>query len=104
VLASASRTAVLQVLRDAGGPLGVVDVAELVGLHQNTVRGHLDVLVDAGYAVRRSQAPSGPGRPRTAYEATNAPEDGSNYKLIAEVLAEYVARTAADAPTSASAG
>jgi predicted ArsR family transcriptional regulator len=103
VLASASRTAVLQVLRDAGGPLGVVDVAELVGLHQNTVRGHLDVLVDAGYAVRRSQAPRGPGRPRTAYEATNAPEDGSNYKLIAEVLAEYVARTAADPATAAAA-
>jgi predicted ArsR family transcriptional regulator len=39
-------------------------VAEVVGLHQNTVRGHLDVLVDAGYAVRRAEAPRGPGRPR----------------------------------------
>lgn len=94
VLASASRTAVLQTLRDAGGCLGVADVAEAIGLHQNTVRGHLDVLVDAGYAVRRSEAPRGPGRPRIVYEATSAPEDGSNYQLIAEVLAEYVASTA----------
>ena len=65
-------------------------MADAVGLHQNTVRGHLDVLVDAGYAVRRAEAPRGPGRPRIVYEATAAPESGSNYKLIAEVLAEYV--------------
>jgi predicted ArsR family transcriptional regulator len=102
VLASVSRTAVLEALRHAGGPLGVADVAATIGLHQNTVRGHLDVLVEAGYAVRRTELPHGPGRPRIVYEATAAPEDGSNYKLIAEVLAEYVASTAAD-PASAAA-
>lgn len=74
----------------------------MVGLHQNTTRGHLDVLVEAGYAVRRTEAPHGPGRPRIVYEATSAPEDGSNYKLIAEVLAEYVAATAAE-PSQAAA-
>lgn len=95
VLASASRSAVLQALRVAGGPMGVAEVSDAVGLHQNTTRGHLDVLVEAGYAVRRSEPPRGPGRPRIVYEATSAPEDGSNYKLIAEVLAEYVASTAA---------
>jgi predicted ArsR family transcriptional regulator len=102
VLASVSRTAVLEALRQAGGPLGVADVATTIGLHQNTVRGHLDVLVEAGYAVRRTELPHGPGRPRIVYEATTAPEDGSNYKLIAEVLAEYVASTSAD-PASAAA-
>jgi predicted ArsR family transcriptional regulator len=101
VLASASRTAALQLLRDAGGPLGVADVAEAIGLHQNTVRGHLDVLVDAGYAVRRVEPPRGPGRPRIVYEATQVPEDSSSYKLIAEVLAEYVAATATDPATAA---
>lgn len=105
VLASASRTAVLQALRDAASPRGVAEVAEQIGLHQNTVRGHLDVLVDAGYAVRRTETPRGPGRPRVVYEATDAPEDGSNYKLLAEVLAEYVAATAAHpAEAAASAG
>ena len=103
VLASASRTAVLHALRDAEGALGVADLAEVVGLHQNTVRGHLDVLVDAGYAVRRAEAPRGPGRPRIVYEATSAPESGSNYKLIAEVLAEYVASTAANPAQAAAA-
>jgi predicted ArsR family transcriptional regulator len=103
VLASASRTAVLHTLRSSGGALGVADVADVVGLHQNTVRGHLDVLVEAGYAVRRTEAPRGPGRPRIVYEATSAPEDGSNYKLIAEVLAEYVASTAANPAQAAAA-
>ncbi len=105
VLASTSRSAVLQALRDALGPLGVAEVSAVVGLHQNTTRGHLDVLVEAGYAVRRTEAPHGPGRPRIVYEATSAPEDGSNYKLIAEVLAEYVAATAAEpAQAAAEAG
>jgi predicted ArsR family transcriptional regulator len=103
VLASASRTACLHVLRGTDGALGVADVAEAVGLHQYTVRGHLDVLVEAGYAVRRTEAPRGPGRPRIVYEATSAPEDGSNYKLIAEVLAEYVASTAANPAQAAAA-
>jgi predicted ArsR family transcriptional regulator len=105
VLASASRSAVLQALRDAAAPCAVADVAIQIGLHQNTVRGHLDVLVDAGYAVRRTEPPRGPGRPRIVYEATSAPDQDSNYKLIAEVLAEYVAMTAEQpAEAAASAG
>jgi predicted ArsR family transcriptional regulator len=95
VLASASRSAVLHALRDAGEPMGVVEVSDSVGLHQNTTRGHLDVHVEAGFALRHTEPPRGPGRPRIVYSATSAPEDGSNYKLLAEVLAEYVASTAA---------
>ncbi len=92
VLSSISRMAVLELLRSRGGPLGVVEVAEHVGLHQNTVRSHLDLLVDAGYVVRRSDAPNGPGRPRVVYEATAAPE-GDNYRLLAEVLAQHIVAT-----------
>ena len=79
VLASTSRMAVLELLRSRAQPLGVGEVAQHVGLHQNTVRSHLDLLVDAGYAIRRSEAPSGPGRPRVVYEATAAPEGERNY-------------------------
>ncbi|MGN6610589.1 MAG: helix-turn-helix transcriptional regulator [Angustibacter sp.] len=95
VLASTSRSAVLEVLRERATALDVDEVASAVGLHVNTVRGHLEVLVDGGYAVRRSLPPSGPGRPRTVYEATAAPEDGSNYRLLAEVLTHYLASTSA---------
>jgi predicted ArsR family transcriptional regulator len=93
VLASTSRTAVLELLRSRGEPLGVVEIAEHVGLHQNTVRSHLDLLVDAGYAIRRSEAPSGPGRPRVVYEATAAPDGERDYRLLAEVLAQHIVAT-----------
>ena len=93
VLASISRTAVLELLRSRALPLGVAEVAQHVGLHQNTVRSHLDLLVEAGYAVRRSEAPRGPGRPRVVYEATAAPEDDRNYRLLAEVLAKHLVAT-----------
>lgn len=69
VLASPSRMAVLELLRSRATPLGAGDVAQYVGLHQNTVRSHLDLFVYSGYAIRDSEAPSGPGRPRLVYEA-----------------------------------
>lgn len=91
VLASASRRAVLDLLRSRAQPLGVGEVAEHVGLHLNTVRSHLDLLVESGYALRHSEAPSGPGRPRVVYEATAAPEGEGSYRLLAEMLVQYLA-------------
>ena len=93
VLASASRMAVLDLLRSQAQPLGVGEIAQRIGLHQNTVRFHLDLLVDAGYAIRRSEAPHGPGRPRVVYEATAAPGGERNYRLLAEVLAQHLLAT-----------
>jgi predicted ArsR family transcriptional regulator len=91
ILASLSRAAVLKLLRSRAEPLGVVEVAQHVGLHQNTVRSHLDLLVSSGYALRRSEPPRGPGRPRVVYEATAAPEGDRNYRLLAELLTEHLA-------------
>ena len=93
MLASISRMAVLELLRSCAQPLGVAEVAQHVGLHQNTVRSHLDLLVDSGYAIRRKEAPHGPGRPRVIYEATAAPDGERNYRLLAEVLAQYLVAT-----------
>jgi predicted ArsR family transcriptional regulator len=93
VLASASRMAVLELLRSRAEPFGVVEVAQHVGLHQNTVRSHLDLLVDSGYVIRRSEAPKGPGRPRVVYQATAAPDGERNYRLLAEVLARHIDAT-----------
>jgi predicted ArsR family transcriptional regulator len=91
VLSSISRAAVLELLRSRAEPLGVVEVAEHVGLHQNTVRSHLDLLVESGFAIRRSEPPSRPGRPRVVYEATAAPGGESDYRLLAEILAHHLA-------------
>lgn len=91
LLASTSRMAVLQLLRLSARPLGVDEIAQHIGLHQNTARFHLDRLVDSGYVVRRSAAPGGPGRPRVIYEATAARDGEGSYRLLAEVLAQHLA-------------
>jgi len=105
VLASASRMAVLELLRSSAQPLGVAEIADHVGLHQNTVRSHLDLLVVSGYAIRRSEAPSRPGRPRVVYQATAAPEGEGSYRLLAEVLTQYmVANSERPAEAAAEAG
>lgn len=93
VLAGASRAAVLDLLRRSEHPLGVAEVAEAVGLHANTVRTHLDLLVETGYAARDTEAPRGPGRPRVVYRATSTTDDGRNYRLLAELLARYLVAT-----------
>jgi predicted ArsR family transcriptional regulator len=104
VLSSISRAAVLELLRSRAEPLGVVEVAEHVGLHQNTVRSHLDLLVESGFAIRRSEPPSRPGRPRVVYEATAAPGGESDYRLLAEILAHHLASAERPAEAAMNAG
>jgi predicted ArsR family transcriptional regulator len=88
-----SRSRVLTVLQDAGGPLGVGEVAEQVRLHSNTTRFHLDALVEAGLAERAAEEREVPGRPRTFYTASpdSARTGRRSYRLLAEILTSYVA-------------
>lgn len=88
-----SRTRVLAVLQDAGMPLGVADVGSRVGLHPNTARFHLDALVEAGMVERVVEDREQPGRPRTLYAARPhaVPAGQRSYRLLAEILASYVA-------------
>src|SRR5207247_7545080 len=64
-----SRAHVLDLLRAAGSPAGVRDIADQAGLHPNTARFHLDALVDAGLAARAPKERTTPGRPSVAYRA-----------------------------------
>ncbi|MGI8447044.1 MAG: helix-turn-helix transcriptional regulator [Streptosporangiaceae bacterium] len=88
-----SRARVLDLLRAAGSPLGVQEVAGQAGLHANTARFHLDALVEAGLASRAPAARSSPGRPSMAYQAI----DGGGmvgrrrYRLLAEMLTSLIA-------------
>ena len=79
-------------LRAAGSPVGVREVADRMGLHPNTARFHLDALVDAGLVVRAPQARTAPGRPSTGYQAA---EGGGvagrrQYRLLAEMLTSLI--------------
>lgn len=69
-LASGARIEILHVLQTADGPLTVLDVADAVGRHTNTVREHLDRLVAACFAERTVETRLTRGRPRFLYRAT----------------------------------
>lgn len=88
------RAEVLDLLRAAGSPLGVQDVADRVGLHVNSARFHLDALVEAGLAARAPRARSTPGRPSMAYQAVDgrvAAAGQRHFRLLAEMLTSLVA-------------
>ena len=88
-----SRARVLDVLRAAGSPLGVQEVAEQMGLHPNTARFHLDALTDAGLAVREPLPRATPGRPSMAYRPVGAGGSAGQrrYRLLAEMLTSLIA-------------
>jgi predicted ArsR family transcriptional regulator len=88
-----SRSRVLGVLREAGEPVGVQDVATQTGLHVNTARFHLDALVEAGLIERQIEERTQPGRPRVVFTAAPAsdPPLQPNYRLLAEMLTGLIA-------------
>lgn len=97
-----SRGRVLQALRETAEGCGVAELAEHVGLHPNTVRFHLDQLAAQGRVVRHVEARDAPGRPRLRFTAA-PPRDGGDpegdrrsYRLLAEILAGYVAAATPD--------
>lgn len=88
-----SRARVLDLLRAAGSPLGVKEVADRAGLHANTARFHLDALVEAGLAARAPLVRSTPGRPSMAYQAIEGGGAAGRrrYRLLAEMLTTMIA-------------
>jgi len=86
-----SRAGVLDLLRAAGTPVSVREVAGRTGLHPNTARFHLDALVGAGLATRAARARSAPGRPSMAYQAVEGVPGRRQYRLLAEMLASLIA-------------
>ncbi|WP_406724223.1 helix-turn-helix domain-containing protein [Streptomyces sp. GD-15H] len=97
------RRTVLEVLRTAGAPLGVNEVAERVGVHANTARFHLESLVTRGAVERTLEAPSGPGRPRGVYAPRRGMDRGGRreYRLLARMLLSRLASAGADAEAEA---
>lgn len=95
VLAAPRRAELLALLRASAEPLTVVEAAEAVGLHTNTTRLHLDLLVQVGLAERVTEQRTSPGRPRTLYRAAAQPAepDDDSYRALAGVLADGMAAT-----------
>lgn len=65
-----SRSAVLAYIEGAEESVRVEQISAAVGLHPNTVRGHLDALLAAGRITRLSDQRTTRGRPHWLYSAT----------------------------------
>ena len=72
---------VLAALAQRDSPTTLAELAETTGLHENTVRGHLDALLQAGHVSRLRATPSGRGRPAWSYVAREEP-----YAALAHAL------------------
>lgn len=87
------RAHVLRVLREAQQPLGIAEIANRLGIHANTVRFHLDTLVEHGQVERSRARPGTPGRPPQLFAPVRAmdPTGPRHYQVLAEALATTLA-------------
>lgn len=93
---SAARAAVLAFLIDSGRPVTVAEVSASSGQHTNTVREHLDALVEADLVSSERLPPSGRGRPAIAYAARtrNSVLRGTKeYVALVDALVTQLKRT-----------
>lgn len=83
----------MELFRTSQRPLTAREVAGEIGLHVNTVRFHLDILVRQGILRRVDGQAEGPGRPRTQYSLVPGMDRSGprNYKLLAEMLLSHLA-------------
>jgi predicted ArsR family transcriptional regulator len=94
----------LDLVRRAESGMTVADVVAETGLHPNTVRAHLEQLVDSGLVTRHRRSDGAPGRPAWHYHAGERPagELGSGsrayrpYRELAGALVEQLARDTDD--------
>ncbi len=104
-LGDPSRARIIEELRATAEPPDATELSERVGLHPNTVRSHLRVLVEAGLVTARAQPRPGPGRPRLVFVAVPEEEastpESTGYRLLAEILASYLAASGEDSSLKA---
>lgn len=90
---------VLDVLASQSEPCSVASVATALDQHTNTVREHLEGLVEAGLATSENAPAHGRGRPARLYSpATESPTTAgaAEYAGLASALAAQIARSSAD--------
>jgi len=86
---------VLAVLKAASAPRSIAEIAEELGVHPNTVRFHLDSLVETGDVEHAAAMLGGRGRPAQRFRAVRRmdPAGPRDYLVLAQLLAETLAHT-----------
>lgn len=84
------RQDVLATVRASASPLSILDIAERLGVHPNTVRFHLNVLLENGQVEEAQPESARPGRPALMFRAHSGmdPAGPRNYQLLAGILAD----------------
>jgi len=96
----ARREDVLEALRALDHPADAAELAGLLGLHTNTVRGHLELLVHLGRASRAVERRERRGRPRVLYAPVSMPPGSVEaFRTLANVLALELAAVAKGDPS-----
>ena len=73
--------------------MSIVAIADVLGVHPNTVRFHLEGLVGDGVVEQVEPDRKGPGRPPLMFQAVRQMDRGGtrHYRLLAEILTMAVA-------------
>ncbi len=75
----------------AGRPVSIREMSRRLSLHPNTLRPHLRRLEEAGLVSREIRKSAAVGRPQILYSIREAePEEGRDYRLLAEMLSGLV--------------
>ncbi|MET4004588.1 putative ArsR family transcriptional regulator [Arthrobacter sp. UYCu511] len=88
---SKARATVLARLRLHDATLSVEQLSAETGQHPNTVREHLEALVETSYATRTAAPKVGRGRPAWQYQASASPAGPVGYAALAAALAKHIA-------------
>jgi predicted ArsR family transcriptional regulator len=101
---TAQRAALLEAVQHASGAVTTSALAAATGLHENTIREHLDALIARGLVRREPRKATGRGRPAMGYVAAERSEPDprvQEYVGLATALAGHIARTSDDPASEA---
>ena len=88
-ISSYSRVEIMHLLQERPHR-AITELVEATGLHANTVREHVQRLIDAGYVIAETERRTTRGRPRVLYSAATGPGEASS--PVAVRRAEAAAR------------
>lgn len=79
----------LRLVQAAEEPLSIAQIADELGVHPNTVRFHLDTLVEEGRVEHTQSDHKGRGRPALMFRAIRQMDRGGTrrFRMLAEILA-----------------
>lgn len=82
------RLDVLRLVQAADAPMSIAQIADELGVHPNTVRFHLDTLVEEGRVELAEPDHKGRGRPALLFRAVRQMDRGGTrrFRLLAEIL------------------